>query len=94
MARTRMWRTMVAVIRGENLGGAAWQRPQLERNRLSPQDESLILRGWNRSSRGGSRSIFRCILWGVFAVAAGESGQTQEHGTCQKRAGIGILFSQ
>src|SRR5882672_12664490 len=47
----------------------------------------LILRGWNRSSRGGSRSIFRCILWGVFAVAAGESGQTQEHGTCQKRRG-------
>src|ERR1041385_3690357 len=35
-ARTRIWRTMVAIIRGENLGGAAWQRAQLERKRLSP----------------------------------------------------------
>src|SRR3954466_3676263 len=36
VARTRMWRTMVAIIRGGNLGGAAWQRPQLERKRFSP----------------------------------------------------------
>src|SRR5215469_12682262 len=35
-ARTRMWRTMVAIIRGANLGGAAWQRAQLARKRLSP----------------------------------------------------------
>src|SRR5256885_10273576 len=35
-ARTRMWRRMVVIIRGENLGGAAWQRAQLERKRLSP----------------------------------------------------------
>src|ERR1041385_842456 len=35
-ARTRIWRTMVAIIRGENLGGAAWQRAQLEQKRLSP----------------------------------------------------------
>src|SRR5215475_1188440 len=36
LARTRIWRTMVAIMRDGNLGGAAWQRPQLERNRLSP----------------------------------------------------------
>src|SRR6478672_8266792 len=36
VARTRMWRTMVAIMRGGNLGGAAWQRPQLERKRFSP----------------------------------------------------------
>src|SRR5215475_12542793 len=36
LARTRMWRTMVAIMRDGNFGGAAWQRPQLERNRFSP----------------------------------------------------------
>src|ERR1700690_1425569 len=36
VARTRMWRTMVAIIRGGNLWGAAWQRLQLARNRCSP----------------------------------------------------------
>src|SRR5476649_2741080 len=35
-ARTRIWRTMVAIIRGGNLGGAAWQRAQFDRNRFSP----------------------------------------------------------
>src|ERR1700753_78415 len=36
VARTRMCRTMVAITRGENFGGAAWQRPQLARKRCSP----------------------------------------------------------
>src|ERR1700676_4094765 len=36
VARPRMWRTMVAIIRGGNLCGAAWQRLQLARNRCSP----------------------------------------------------------
>src|SRR5690242_13055101 len=36
LARTRMCRTMVAIMREGNLGGAVWQRPQLERNRFSP----------------------------------------------------------
>src|SRR5437660_11734081 len=35
-ARTRIWRTIVAIIRGGNFGGAAWQRAQLERKRFSP----------------------------------------------------------
>src|SRR5450755_1752544 len=36
IARTRMWRTMVAIMRGGNLWGAAWQRLQFVRNRCSP----------------------------------------------------------
>src|SRR5690242_4474231 len=36
LARTRICRTMVAIMREGNLGGAIWQRPQLERNRFSP----------------------------------------------------------
>src|SRR5260221_9616622 len=36
VARTRIWRTMVPTIRGENFGGAAWQRAHLERKRFSP----------------------------------------------------------
>ena len=33
VARTRMWRTTVAMTRGGNFCGAAWQRPQLARKR-------------------------------------------------------------
>src|SRR5579859_65919 len=36
LARTRMWRTMVDIMRGANRGGARWQRAQLERKRFSP----------------------------------------------------------
>src|SRR5580704_12193317 len=36
VARTRMWRRMVAIMRGGNFCGAAWQRPQLARKRCSP----------------------------------------------------------
>ena len=36
MARTLMWRTIVAMVRGGNLCGAMWQRPQLVRNLFSP----------------------------------------------------------
>src|ERR1700739_3776655 len=36
MARTLMWRSIVTIIRGGNLWGAMWQRPQLARNRFSP----------------------------------------------------------
>src|SRR5277367_6334238 len=36
VARTRIWRTMVAIIRGGNFWGAAWQRPQFAWNRRSP----------------------------------------------------------
>src|SRR5580700_1821146 len=36
VARTRMWRTIVAIIRGGNFWGAAWQRPQFARKRFSP----------------------------------------------------------
>jgi hypothetical protein len=36
VARTRMWRTMVPIMRGENFCGAAWQRPQFDRKRRSP----------------------------------------------------------
>lgn len=45
VARTRMWRMTVAVMRGGNFEGAAWQRPQLARNRFSPssRDASSIL---------------------------------------------------
>src|SRR5271170_7000755 len=35
-ARTRMWRTKVAIILGGNLCGAMWQRPQFVRKRFSP----------------------------------------------------------
>src|SRR5258708_39102909 len=35
-ARTRMWRTMVAIIFGGNLCGGMWQRPQFVRKRFSP----------------------------------------------------------
>jgi len=35
-ARTLMWRTIVAIIRGGNFSGAAWQRSQFARNRFSP----------------------------------------------------------
>ncbi len=36
VARTRMCRTMVPIMRGGNFCGAAWQRPQLDWNRRSP----------------------------------------------------------
>src|SRR6476660_1562509 len=36
MARTRICRTAVAIMRGENLCGAMWQRPQLVLKRFSP----------------------------------------------------------
>src|SRR6267142_5730692 len=36
LALTRMWRTMVAIMRGGNVGGEAWQREQLARKRFSP----------------------------------------------------------
>src|SRR5437016_705089 len=36
VARTRMCQTIVAIIRGGNFCGAAWQRPQLARKRCSP----------------------------------------------------------
>src|ERR1041384_3635000 len=57
VARTRMWRTMVAIMRGGNLGGAVWQRPQLERKRFSP------------STCMGSL----CALCSAAQVGAGES---------------------
>src|SRR5690242_10639470 len=44
VARTRMWRTIVVIMRGGNLGGAAWQRPQLERKRFSPSTCILSFR--------------------------------------------------
>lgn len=37
VARTRMCLTMVAIILGGNLGGAAWHRPQFEWNLCSPE---------------------------------------------------------
>jgi hypothetical protein len=47
MARTRMWRTMVAIMRGGNLCGAAWHRLQLARNRCSPCTHGVgIGAGW------------------------------------------------
>lgn len=56
LARTRIWRMIVAIMRGENFGGAMWQRPQLAWYRLSP------------SRRMGSS----CAAWavaGAFALA-------------------------
>ena len=48
VALTRMWRTIVAIIRGGNLWGAAWHRPQLARNLCSPSARmaSLSSRLW------------------------------------------------
>jgi hypothetical protein len=40
VARTRIWRTIVAIMRGGNFCGAAWQRPQFAWNLFSPS--SLI----------------------------------------------------
>src|SRR5262252_695954 len=36
VARTRMCRRAVAIMRGGNFWGAAWHRPQLARKRFSP----------------------------------------------------------
>src|SRR5215468_7332213 len=36
VARTRMCRSAVAIMRGGNFCGAAWHRPQLARKRFSP----------------------------------------------------------
>ncbi|MGB0035228.1 MAG: hypothetical protein WBP79_07125 [Candidatus Acidiferrales bacterium] len=36
VARTLMWRTIVAIMRGGNFGGAIWQRPQFDLNLFSP----------------------------------------------------------
>jgi hypothetical protein len=36
VARTLMCRTIVAIMRGGNLCGAMWHRPQLARYRFSP----------------------------------------------------------
>lgn len=36
VARTRIWRMMVAAARGGSFCGAIWQRLQLARNRFSP----------------------------------------------------------
>jgi len=36
VARTLIWRTIVAIMRGGNFWGAAWHRPQLARNLFSP----------------------------------------------------------
>src|ERR1700680_364579 len=41
VARTRIWRRMVAIMRGGNFCGAAWQRPQLARKRCSPWNRML-----------------------------------------------------
>src|SRR5712675_127393 len=50
VARTRMWRTMVAIMRGGNLCGAAWQRLQLERNLFSPSARVLSAASLLRSA--------------------------------------------
>src|ERR1700674_4923864 len=42
-ARTRMWRTMVAIIFGGNLCGGMWQRPQFVRKRFSPSTRTAAL---------------------------------------------------
>ena len=49
VARTRMWRITVAIMRGGNFEGALWQRPQFARKRFSP-------------SRRDASSIFGCVL--------------------------------
>src|SRR5882762_8162634 len=41
-ARTRMWRTMVAIILGGNLCGGMWQRPQFVRKRFSPSTRTAL----------------------------------------------------
>src|SRR3979490_390649 len=41
-ARTRMCRTMVAIIRGGNLCGGMWQRPQFVRKRFSPSTRTAL----------------------------------------------------
>jgi hypothetical protein len=53
VARTLMWRTIVAVARGENLCGAWWQRAQLARNLFSPSmRSSASLRTGAAATRG------------------------------------------
>src|ERR1700704_3368921 len=41
-ARTRMCRTMVAIILGGNLCGGMWQRPQFVRKRFSPSTRAAL----------------------------------------------------
>src|SRR5882672_8904866 len=50
VARTRIWQTMVAIMRGGNLCGAAWQRLQLARNLFSPSARVLSASSLLRSA--------------------------------------------
>src|SRR6266536_2365131 len=52
VARTRMWRTMVVIMRGGNLCGAAWQRLQLARNLFSPSTRMASASSRLRSAEG------------------------------------------
>jgi hypothetical protein len=64
VARTRIWRTIVAIMRGDNFCGAAWQRPQFAWNLFSP------------SSRIASPSALFCTAGVVALLLRGESTAT------------------
>src|SRR4029077_626339 len=78
-ARTRMWRRMVAIIRGENLGGAAWQRAQLERKRLSPSRcmfsfwAAWLSTDWPAGAGAAAVSFGASLLRPLLALAASPS---------------------
>src|SRR6478609_478855 len=77
-ARTRIWRTMVAIIRGGNLGGAAWQRAQLERKRLSPSRCMFSfcaawLSDWPAGAAAAAVSFGASLLPPLLALAASPS---------------------
>jgi hypothetical protein len=64
VARTRIWRTIVAIMRGGNFCGAAWQRPQFAWNLFSP------------SSRIASACALFCTTGVVALLLRGESPAT------------------
>jgi hypothetical protein len=67
VARTRIWRTIVAIMWGGNFCGAAWQRPQFAWNLFSPS--SLI----------ASACVLFCTTGVVALLLRGES--TAAHNT-------------
>src|SRR3982074_2592346 len=69
VARPRMWRTIVAIIRGGNLGGAAWQRPQLERNRFSPSTCMVSFCAPGSAETAVAEESFEVSLLPPFALA-------------------------
>src|ERR1700675_78488 len=75
-ARTRMWRTMVAIILGGNLCGGMWQRPQFVRKRFSPSTRTALF-----SAAVGGRAV---------GGAATEGTTTDETAPGERTTGEGV----